>query len=332
MKTPRPRRLPALVRAVFAAVCFVPALPAAHVAAASPYLYWDPGLTKTTTGGGTGTWDATTANWDNLSTGGTDVVYNANAGPIFQGTAGTVNLNANLSTGYSGPIFSTSGYVLQDAPGTSYALTLTGFAGLSSEVSGTTTVNVPLTVSSTGAFSAATGGTLAIGGAITTTSVLPVGSSSFTGTVSLSGNNTLSAGLNVNYGILTAASNTALGIGNVTLAASTQLTLNAEVVLTNQTTAKLTLTSTTSSTVNLLGTDIQDTVASLVIGSVAQPAGTYGAVGDALATYQSAEFTGMGVLVVTSGPSAVPEPSVWALLGVGAAGLGLARRRRASRA
>ena len=83
----------------------------------------------------------------------------------------------------------------------------------------------------------------------------------FTGTVSLAGNNSFSAGLNVTFGMPTPASNTALGTGNVTLAAGTTLTLNAGIKLSNQGASTLSLANATTSLVNLAGTGVQDTVA-----------------------------------------------------------------------
>ena len=77
-------------------------------------LYWDPNHTKTTTAGGNGTWDTTTANWYNAAT-NQDVVYNSLApSVVFQGPAGivtvsgtitvkqiTINTNSGLSYGYT---------------------------------------------------------------------------------------------------------------------------------------------------------------------------------------------------------------------------------------
>ena len=111
------------------------------------------------------------------------------------------------------------------------------------------------------------------------------------------------------------------------------MTLNAGVVLANMTASTLKLTNATTSLVNLAGTGVQDTVNSLVIGGVAQPAGTYGATGNLLATNTAADFAGTGLLTVLAGPAAVPEPSTWAMLGVGVAGLGVVTlRQRARRA
>ena len=135
------------------------------------------------------------------------------------------------------------------------------------------------------------GSTLALGGTLTTASAVTVGDSGSTGTVSLAGNNSFSAGLNVTFGMLTAASNTALGTGNVTLAAGTTLTLNAGIKLSNQSASTLTLANATTGLVNLAGTGVQDTVAALVVNGVAQLPGTYGAAGSG-ATFALPDFRG----------------------------------------
>ena len=70
-----------------------------------------------------------------------------------------------------------------------------------------------------------------------------------------------------------------------------------------------------------------DTIGGLYIDGASQSIGTYGSIGST-ATFQSAYFTGSGILNVTT-TAAIPEPSAFAaLVGVMALGLGLARRRR----
>ena len=320
---------------MFAAV----ALAAAVSAARGQTLQWDPGHTGSNTAmqgsGGTGTWDLTTANWYFPFSGTGDQTYPNDLIPTFAGAAGTVTLGAgNLQVEYT--FFNTAGYTVQSAAGTSYGLTMTNANAFiqAAATSGTTTLNVPLTFQDVTTLEAAAGGTLAINGTISTTTVVAVGNTNgaFTGTVILSGNDTFRSGVTVGGGILVAAGNTALGSGNVQLAAGTQLTIQAGVMLSNQTASTLTLASATTSKVSLLGTGVQDTVNSLVINGVTQPAGTYGAAGTAGATYTPADFTGTGLLLVSPLPSAVPEPSVWAWCGFGAGLFALLRHRRDRRA
>ncbi|HYO07636.1 MAG TPA: autotransporter-associated beta strand repeat-containing protein, partial [Tepidisphaeraceae bacterium] len=151
----RRRRLAALAAAV--ALCStVPQAPAAT-------LYWDPGLTNSTTGGGNGTWDLGAANWYN---GTADIAWTDTTGTVdiasFGGAAGSVNLAAAL--GARGLVFSTSGYSI----GGSNVLTL-GDAGinLASLNSGTTTIGASVALGASQNWSVGAGATLDVSGAIT---------------------------------------------------------------------------------------------------------------------------------------------------------------------
>ena len=143
------------------------------------------------------------------------------------------------------------------------------------------------------------------------------------GTLTLAGNNTYTGGTLISAGMLVAASNTALGSGNVEVAAGAELTLNAGVVLARVQGSTLTLDNALNSTLNLLGAGVQDTVGALVIAGINQLPGTYGAPGSG-ATFVLPDFTGTGELLV----QAVPEPGIWALLAAGAGLLGVAAWRR----
>src|SRR5262249_48328410 len=63
-------------------------------------LYWD--INGASAGlGGTGTWNTSTANWNNSSGTGTPLIWN-NSAPddaVFQGTAGTVTLGSSINFG-----------------------------------------------------------------------------------------------------------------------------------------------------------------------------------------------------------------------------------------
>src|SRR5438552_4190417 len=92
----RRRRVLAVTAAATATAALVLAGPAARQAAA---LNWDPTLTNSTNGGGSGNWDLSTTNWFNGSSdvAWTDVSPGGTDPAIFGGTAGTISLNSNLS-------------------------------------------------------------------------------------------------------------------------------------------------------------------------------------------------------------------------------------------
>lgn len=69
--------------------------------------YWDPTHTAGSSGGGAGTWDLSTANWD---ANGTDVAWTNGNTADFGGTAGTVAVNASINAPTIN--FNSSGYIL----------------------------------------------------------------------------------------------------------------------------------------------------------------------------------------------------------------------------
>ncbi len=302
---------------MLAVACLAPALPSARGQSG----YWDPGHTGsgygTNSSGGTGTWDTTTPNWYDASVPG-DTAYESDSGPFFSGAAGTITVNADGLTSNT-LRFLTSGYVVQDAVGTTHALIIMGgYLGLTA-TGGTLAINAPLTFTFSDAqISAIQGSTLTISGTITTSDIIQLGGAGDnpTGTVIFSGNNSFSVPIELGAGMLVAASNTALGASSVQVYPGATLTINAGVNLSNQSASTLMITSRVSSTVDLLGSGVQDTVAALTIQGVAQAPGTYGAAGSG-AMFTLPEFQGTGELLV------VPEPSTWALLGLGVGVLGV---------
>ncbi|MCW1925721.1 autotransporter-associated beta strand repeat-containing protein [Luteolibacter arcticus] len=125
-------------------------------------LTWDAdGLFNNGTLGGTGTWDTTSARWDN---GASDVVWTNNAGTpnsaVFSGTAGTVTTGAAINV--DTVTFSTSGYTLERSTNTTHVLTFGGIKVVNTGVLGTSsTINAKLTGASVNISNA---GTVTFGG------------------------------------------------------------------------------------------------------------------------------------------------------------------------
>jgi autotransporter-associated beta strand protein len=119
------------------------------------------------------------------------------------------------------------------------------------------------------------------------------------GTLTLTGTNTFTGSIHVNAGTLS--------INSAFIADTASVYLLTDAIL----------------NLNYAGTD---TIVSLFINDVAQDAGTYGRIGSG-ATFQSAFFTGDGLLNVTA--SAVPEPSTYGLVagGIVLVGAMVCRRR-----
>lgn len=158
------------------------ALAATHAIADT--LYWDPGTTNSSSGGGSGTWDLSTPNWYDGNT-SSEVIWN-NSGQsggaddaVFGGpSSGTVSIatsiNANTLT------FNTSGYVLtggalslsagtattfstSGGPGTATISSTAGTANLTVASGVTATINTPLSGGSN-VLSLGGGGTLVLSG------------------------------------------------------------------------------------------------------------------------------------------------------------------------
>lgn len=79
------------------------ALALVAVSTASAQLHWDGNDLSADADGGSGTWDTSTANWDDTATGGNAVTWNntthATTTAVFGGTAGTVTLGGNVTVG-----------------------------------------------------------------------------------------------------------------------------------------------------------------------------------------------------------------------------------------
>jgi fibronectin-binding autotransporter adhesin len=149
------------------------------------------------------------------------------------------------------------------------------------------------------------------------------------GTLFLNANDTYSGGTTVSEGsVVAGAVNGSLGTGNVSVeAAAVKLTIQTGVVSAIADTAALTLAGagaagTADNGFAELQTGVNEIVAGLVLGTVAQPLGTYGSTASN-ATFKNDEyFSGTGIVTV------IPEPGATAtLLTALAAFLGLSRSR-----
>lgn len=161
------------------------------------------------------------------------------------------------------------------------------------------------------------------------------------GILTLSAANTYTGPTTITPAGTSTAANTGLSISvngglsssNVTLGATTSLTLAAGVTAAHSNTfSTLTLTSNTTSIVNLnaatAGT-LQDTIGALVVNGQTLPAGTYGSATSGVpAAFQLVDFAGNGTILVTG---VVPEPSTYACLLVAFGGLAFHARRRMRR-
>jgi fibronectin-binding autotransporter adhesin len=105
-----------LCSAVRAALLLVAAVIAVHSSALAAAYSWDPGMTGTSAGGGTGNWNTTSAFW---FTGTADAPWTAANDAAFGGAAGTVTVKSGVSV--NDLTFNTSGYTI-----TGNTLTITG--------------------------------------------------------------------------------------------------------------------------------------------------------------------------------------------------------------
>lgn len=204
------------------------------------------------------------------------------------------------------------------AAGSGGTLTLGGINTGANTYSGTLTLNGDVTINSTSSPNSTTfSNTISGVGGIT---------KSGTGNATLSGTgNSYQGGTIISAGVLSVTKDSGLGTGNVSLTGGTvQLTLSGGA--TNDyinDSASISMVTGAMTNLNYLGTDI---VSGISLGGVVQATpGTYGSAASG-ATFTSSFFTGTGTLTL------VPEPSTWALFGVGAALFGsrVLRRRRAS--
>ncbi len=106
--------------------------------------HWDGTDASPDADGGNGNWDLVTTNWDDVATGGSNVLWQnfPPARAVFGGAAGTVELDAAVTV--AGLLFTTDGYVLADGD-TNGTLTLSGTPVLSVDTGLNATVSEELT-------------------------------------------------------------------------------------------------------------------------------------------------------------------------------------------
>ncbi|MDT8390938.1 MAG: autotransporter-associated beta strand repeat-containing protein [Lentisphaeria bacterium] len=156
-----------------------------NTAAPAAAFYWDGSIVDTTNGasdGGDGTWDTTTTNWDGAAW------NNANNDiATFGGTAGTVTLGENITVG--GLQFDAAGYLIQDNGG---GETLT--FGTAGNIAANQNAEISATVAGSSDITKTGAGTLTLSGDNTFTAGLIVDE----GSLILSGANGFTGGLTIN--------------------------------------------------------------------------------------------------------------------------------------
>jgi len=145
--------------------------------------YWDVSQTGGAGSGGTGSWDSSTVDWYN---GSLDVTWPVNNVAFFEGTAGTVTLNASETA--DGLTFTTPGYSIIEGS-SSPALTLAGTTPTISVPSGTTTIGC--TLAGSGGLTENGSGSLILNGTNTYTGMTTIGTG---GTLTISGAGELGSG------------------------------------------------------------------------------------------------------------------------------------------
>jgi autotransporter-associated beta strand protein len=268
----------------------------------------------------------------NTFTGNTSI----RSGTVSVASIGNSGANGNLGAGTTINLGSTTttGTLLYTGSGetTSKILNLSGTTGGGTiDQSGTGLLNFTGTNTATGIGSktltlqGSTAGTGEISGAIVNGSGTTALVKNGTGTWTLSSvSNTFSGGTTINGGTLVAFGDGTLGTGNVSLTASgVTLTLQSGAV-NNYIADTASISIVTGAVTNLSFTGTSDTVNGITLGGVVQTAqGTYGSLTSS-ADFKSDFFSGGGTLLL-----AIPEPSTWMMIGVGAILLaGVQRFRR----
>ena len=264
---------------------------------------------KSAFGTGTVAWNgvSTSASTD-LS--GLNAIGNTNTwgatGNVFTGT-NNIQLNGSVTN------TSASANTVTNTMSGGATLTLVGGLNLSS-----TAANRTVTFAGTG--NTTITGVIANGGTSTASALALSG-----GTLTLTNSsNTYGGGTTISGGSLVVDAAGALGTGSVSLTASS-VSLTLQSGGTNNyinDSASISIVSGAVTALNFTGTP--DTVSGITLGGVAQTtAGTYGGIGTG-ADFESAFFSGSGELLL-----AIPEPSTWMMIGVGAVLLaGVQRFRR----
>jgi autotransporter-associated beta strand protein len=144
------------------------------------------------------------------------------------------------------------------------------------------------------------------------------------GGIVLSAANTYSGGTTISGGKLIANADGALGSGNVSITAGTVTLTLQNGATQNYIADSASLSIVTGTGTVFLNYSGTDTVGTLTINGTPEAAGQWGAIGSGAAN-QDAAFSGTGFLNVV----AIPEPSTWMMIGVGAVLLaGVQRFRR----
>ncbi|MGC4013541.1 MAG: hypothetical protein QM755_03330 [Luteolibacter sp.] len=202
----RPNRLNGFLRR-FSSLLVAPAIVITFLGSAAhgANRYWDGGTTNIAangdgaSGGTAGNWDTTITNWDQGS-GLAHVAWN-NASiddAFFAGTGATVTLTAPVTTGNL--TFTSSGYTLAGTNALTFGGTSATITNSTLATSGTTTISAPITGMLVGGLTIAASGDMS-----------PTGGGASGLGVKLSGTNTFFGAITVTSGLLSYASDAALG-------------------------------------------------------------------------------------------------------------------------
>lgn len=177
-------------------------------------LHWDGDDTTADADGGSGTWNTSSTNWDDVATAGTDSIW-SNSNPdnaFFGGAAGTITLGEAITAGSL--TFQTNGYTL-------------ALGGFTLNLNSGITANEGATISGAGSIVFGANNTWSVASDKTLTVSSNIGASAFSltktgaGILSLTGTNSYTGGTSINAGTLSFANGSLGTTGAITMGGGT---------------------------------------------------------------------------------------------------------------